>query len=115
MDFADKIKEWVTTDNRIKINSNELKTLRNHRSELTNSIIDYVTVHDMTHNTIQISDGLIKFQNIKITPPLTFKFITQCLKDCIENEEQVKQLINYIKEKRAIRYVPEVKRTYKSV
>lgn len=115
MSFEEKIKEWVTTDNRIKNSSSEIKNLRKHRHELTDAIIDYVTTHDMAHNTIQISDGLIKFQNVKVTPPLTFKFITRCLKDCIENEEQVTQLVNYIKEKREIRYVPEVKRTYKSV
>ena len=115
MSFEDKIKEWVATDNRIKNNAVERKKLRNHRTELTHTILDYVTAHDMTHNTIQISDGLIKFQNVKMTPPLTFKFITQCLKDCMENEEQVNQLVNYIKEKREIRYIPEVKRTYKSV
>tara|TARA_Y100001970_G_scaffold83661_2_gene105740 strand:+ start:452 stop:799 length:348 start_codon:yes stop_codon:yes gene_type:complete len=115
MSFEDNIREWVALDNRIKNSNAELKALRNQRSMLCNDIFDHVTNHNMSHNTIQISDGLLRFQNAKVTPPLTFKFITQCLKECIVDEEQVAKLIQYIKEKREVRYVPEVKRTYKSV
>ena len=66
----------------------------------------------MSHARIQISDGLLKFQNNKVTSPLTFKFLKQCLSECIENEEKVEQLINYIKEKREVKYVPDIKRLY---
>ena len=115
MSFEDNIREWVALDNRIKNSIAELKVLRNQRGTLCTGIIDHVADNNMSHNTIQISDGLLRFQNAKITSPLTFKFITQCLKECIIDEEQVAKLIQYIKEKREIRFVPEVKRTYKSI
>ena len=115
MSFEDKIREWVVTDNRIRHGTNELKIMRLERVDLADGIIDYVASHNMTNQTVQISDGIIKFQNTKITSPLTFKFIRKCLNDCISSEEQVNRLISYIKEKRVIRYTPEVKRIYKSV
>ena len=115
MSFEDNIREWVTLDNRIKNSTAELKVLRSQRSTLCNGIIDHVATNNMSHNTIQISDGLLRFQNAKVTSPLTFKFITQCLNECIVDEEQVAKLIQYIKEKREVRFVPEVKRTYKSI
>lgn len=99
-------------DNQIKQYSAHVKELRQQKNNLSNNIISHAVDNNMSHNTIQITDGTLKFQNMKVTSPLTFKFITECLNDCIEDEEQVKMLINYIKKKREVKYVPEVKRTY---
>ena len=112
MSFEDNIKQWVMVDNQIKQYSAHVKELRQQKNNLSNNIISHAVDNNMSHNTIQITDGTLKFQNMKVTSPLTFKFITECLNDCIEDEEQVKMLINYIKKKREVKYVPEVKRTY---
>ena len=113
MNFEEAIKNWVAIDDEIKDKTAELRQLRDMRSQSQEAILDHVTTNGMAHKTVQISDGLLKFQNCKVTAPLTFRFITQCLNDCISDENQVKQLIKYIKQKRAIKYVPEVKRSYK--
>lgn len=112
MDFEENIRNWVMIDNKIKQYSTTIKTLREQKNELTSSIITYVAENNMEHNTIQISDGNLRFQNNKISSPLTYKFITRCLNDCIKDEDQVKQIISYIKSQREVRYVPEVKRRY---
>tara|TARA_Y100000591_G_scaffold163648_1_gene141233 strand:- start:632 stop:976 length:345 start_codon:yes stop_codon:yes gene_type:complete len=112
MSFEDNIRQWVTVDNQLKKYNTEVKRLREAKSILGNNILAHAVDHNLSHSVVEISDGSLKFQNVKVTSPLTFKFITQCLKDCIEDEEQVKLLINYIKQKREVKYVPEVKRTY---
>ena len=109
MSFEEKIKEWVLVDNQIKQYNTHIKSLRQQKNNLSNNIIAHAVENNMSHNTIKITDGSLKFQNVKVTSPLTFKFITECLKDCIEDEEQVKLLIDYIKKKREVKYVPEVK------
>jgi hypothetical protein len=114
MSFEDRIKEWVTTDNRIRSHSGELKQLRERRGQLADAITDYVISQNMTNSTVHISDGFLRFHTVKTIPPLTFRFVKQCLEDCISSQEQVDQLIKYIKAKREVRYSPEVKRTYKS-
>ena len=113
MSFEEAIKNWVSTDNEIKERTGELKNLRSARNQYQEYILDHVTDNNMAHKTVQISDGTLRFQNCKVIAPLTFKFITQCLNDCISDEGQVKQLVNYIKQRRTIKYVPEVKRLYK--
>lgn len=113
MSFEEAVKSWVATDNEIKEKMTELKELRDTRVHYQECIIDYVTNNDMEHKTVQITDGELRFLNNKVTSPLTFKFITQCLTDCISDENQVKQLVEYIKQKRSIKYIPEVKRSYK--
>lgn len=112
MSFENQIKEWVQVDNQIKHYNTQVKELRQQKNNLSNNIIAHAVENEMSHSTIKISDGSLKFQNVKVTSPLTFKFITECLKDCIDDEDQVKILIDYIKKKRNVKYVPEMKRSY---
>ena len=112
MSIEDHIRQWVTVDNQIKKYTIETKKLRELKSNLSNNILAHAVDHNLSHSMVEISDGSLKFQNMKVTSPLTFKLITECLSDCIDNKEQVKQLVDYIRQKRDVKYVPEVKRTY---
>ena len=112
MSFENKIQEWVTIDNKIKRYQDAIRHEKMQRTELSEQILSYVETEKMTHAQIQISDGLLKFQNNKITTPLTFKFLKQCLSECIDSEEKVEQLMNYIKERRDVKYVRDIKRLY---
>jgi hypothetical protein len=49
---------------------------------------------------------------VKDTQQLTFKHLETCLSEIIKNEEQVKKIIEYVKNKREVNYVPEIKRIY---
>ena len=111
--FQTNIQNWVNIDNQIKNLKKELKDLRSNKNALTNSIFTYAESNNLENAIIQISDGKLKFQNVKSTSPLTFKFIEECLNECIKNEEQVKQLIKFIKQKRTSQYSYDIKRTYK--
>ena len=112
MNFENDIQQWVAIDNKMKEYSTETKNLREKKNILTEKIMEHVENNNMSHNIINITDGQLRFQTNKITPPLTFSFITECLNDCIEDSEQVNQLIKYFKEKRKFKYVSDVKRTY---
>ena len=39
--------------------------------------------------------------------------IEQCLNECIDNEQNVKDIIKYIKQKREIKYYNDIRRSYK--
>ena len=97
MSFEEKIQQWVTIDNKIKRYNDELKLLRNDRNNISDTIHEYVEQNKLNNATIKISDGMLKFQSMKITSSLTLKFIETCLNDCIESEDNVKEIMNYIK------------------
>ena len=112
MDLSEYIKEWVNYDNQIKLHSNKMKELRVRKNQLTESIFDYAEQNNLQNAVIEISDGKLKFQNIKQTSPLNFRFLEQCLNECIGNEQHVKDIIKYIKQKRETKYSNEIKRSY---
>ena len=115
MDFTQNIREWVTIDNRIKKYQDEIKRERALRNKLTSSILEHAESSNMQHAVIEITDGKLKFQNTKVSSPLTFRFVQQCLTECLpdpDNEARAKAIINYIKSKRDINLKTEIKRFY---
>ena len=112
MDFTQSIREWVSIDNKIKKYQEEIKKERVIRNALTSSILEQAVESNMEHAVIEITDGKLKFQNTRVTAPLIFRFLEECLNECIKGEEQVKQIIKYIKSKREVKYVPDIKRSY---
>ena len=112
MSFEENIQNWVATDNLIKSHNQKLKELRELRTNLNANIITYVEQNNLGNAVIEITDGKLKFQNTKSSPPLTYKFVKTCLMEQLDNEETVKQLIDYMKEKREFKYSAEIKRSY---
>ena len=100
MSFEDNIRIWVQTDNQIKLYLEKVRGLRTERTDIADSLLTYAASNNLAHATIQISDGKLRFQETKTTTPLTLKFITRCLTDCIEDKEQVGLIMRYIKEQR---------------
>jgi hypothetical protein len=112
MSLEENIKKWVSLDNQLKTLTEKAKELRDARSTTEDLILDYVETKKMNNATVNISDGRLRFVSTKQTAPLTLKYVEECLTHCIGNAEKVEQLMEYIKEKREVKYVPDIKRTY---
>lgn len=112
MSFEQNIQQWIAIDNQMKIINDKHKELRDKKQSLSNQINSYVETKQLSNSTINISDGKLKFINVKDTQQLTFKYLETCLGEIIKNEEQVKKIIEYVKNKREIKSVPEIKRFY---
>mgnify|MGYP000878025750 FL=1 len=110
--FQKNIQDWVTVDNRIKTLNQQVKGLRENRNLLTNNIFTYAENNSLENAVIQISDGKLKFQNVKQTSPITFKLVKEVLDECIKNDEHVETIINAIKNKRESKVSYDIKRTY---
>ena len=112
MSFEQQIQQWVTIDNQMKILGDKMKELRDKKNTLTEQINTQVESGNISTPSIKISDGQLKFVKTKDTQQLTFKYLETCLNEIIKSEEQVKKIIDYIKNKRDVKYVSEIKRFY---
>ena len=112
MEFEKSIKEWVKVDDQLKILSKKQKELREKRNTLNDSINYYIETNKLNNSVIKISDGSLKYNSTKNAQPLTFRYIRECLSNCISNEENVEQLMEYIKNHREIKVSNELKRYY---
>lgn len=110
MSFENNIKKWVSLDNQIKSMNDKIKNMRDEKNSTEESILEYIETNNLKNATINISDGKLRFTTTKQTPPLTLKYIEECLLKCISNEEQVKAVMKVIKESREYKYTPDIKR-----
>lgn len=110
MSFEQNIQQWVLIDNQIKLLNEKIHELREKKTRLGENITNHVEENNLRNATVQISDGKLRFVNTKVSSPLTFKYVEKSLGEVIKNQTQVKQLVEYLKEKREVKVVPEIKR-----
>ena len=111
-EITEKIQQWVKLDNNIKLSNKRLQESRKEKNEIGQEINDIVYKNNWQHAEIEISDGKLRFNEVKVTSPLTFGFLKECLSHFIEDEKQVNTIITYIKEQRQIKYNKDIKRIY---
>jgi hypothetical protein len=110
MSFENQIQQWVSLDNQLKQLNEKVKDLRDKRNNLEENITSYASENNLSNATVKISDGRLKFTNTKVQEPLTFKYLEKTLGEVIKNESQVKLIMEHLKQKRAVKIVPEIKR-----
>jgi seryl-tRNA synthetase len=110
MSFENQIQQWVSLDNQLKQLNEKVKDLRDKRNNLEENITSYASENNLSNATVKISDGRLKFTNTKVQEPLTFKYLEKTLGEVIKNELQVKLIMEHLKQKRAVKIVPEIKR-----
>lgn len=106
------IQNWVELDNELKRINERAKDIRTRKNDIEDKLMNYVEDNNMNNSVVNISDGKIKFCETKQTSPLTLGFLEKCLSEVIANQNQVKQIVDYIKSKRETKMVPEIKRYY---
>lgn len=112
MSFEEQIQQWVQIDNQLKSFNEKVKELRDKKNIIFQQINNNIEENQLNNATIKITNGQLKFVKIKETQPLTFKYLETCLSEIIKNEEQVKKIVEYVKNKRQVNYITEIKRYY---
>jgi len=110
--FQENIKKWVQLDTQIKKLNDDTKSIRNEKNTLTENIINFVDRNKLNSSTIKISDGKLRFAQVKQTAPITLHFLETCLLETIGDERKVNQLMTYIKDRREIKTINDIKRYY---
>lgn len=110
--FENQVQQWVLLDNQLKKINEQVKELREKRNAVCDNIINYAIENNITNSALLINDGKLKFVNTRVPEPLTFKYLEKTLSEVIKNESQIKIIIEQLKQKRAIKLVPELKRFY---
>ena len=108
--FEHQLQQWVSIDNQLRALNEKIRVLREAKSKINESVFTHIKENNLSNSSIQIRDEKIKFALTKVQQPLTFKYLEKTLSQIIKNESQVIQILNYIRDKRETKVVPELKR-----
>ncbi len=86
--------------------------MKEQKNNIETNILTYFEQNHLNNATAKITGGRLSFVETKQSAPITLKFLHQCLSECIKNPSQVEQIVNYIKDKREIKYSKDIKRYY---
>jgi len=109
MAFESTIKDWIINDKELQTLNDRIKQLRARRTELDSKIIEYTRESEIK-KTFKYGDVVMKVLDVNISETITFKYLERCLSDMVKNENQVKQMMDYIKRNRTVRTVSHVER-----
>jgi hypothetical protein len=112
MSFEQKIQQWVSIDNQLKDLSDKMRELREKRNSLCVHLTNYAKENNLENASVKVSDSRLKFVTSRVQPQLTFKYLEKSLGEIIKNENQVKQIVEYVKQNRESKTVSEIKRYY---
>ena len=110
MSLEENIKKWVILDNNIKELKKKIKLLKEDKASYNKNIIQFISSNNLDNATIKIRNGKLKFVDINYPQPLTYKFLFNCLNKFLNNDNQVMEIITFIKSEREIKTVREIKR-----
>lgn len=110
MSFDHKIQQWIQLDNQLKKMNEQTKQLREQRNALEQNITTYAKSNNMMDTTVQLSTDKLKIVETRVQEPLTFKYLERSLGEIIKNESQVQLIMDHLKQKRASKIVPEIRR-----
>ena len=109
-EFIENVKQWMLCENQVSNLNENLRTLRNKKSQLTNSICEYMESNSITQKKIEINDCTLKYCEKKEYSPLTFNYIEDCLKEVIENTDDIQYIMKYLKENREIKVYSDIRK-----
>ena len=108
-----RIQRWVQLDNAIKQSNDQVRDLRASRNEVESSILSHVANNNLSHATVRIKDGTLKFAfNAKQPPALTLSFLSEALAECCP-PQQAADIMQHIRAKRdaSAKVVSQIRRT----
>ena len=108
--MENNIKNWLLLDNKIKELNQKINELREKKNSYKNDIYQHVTNNNLNNATIKIGNDYLKFVETKQNTPISYKFLIEALKNCLTDENDIENIINYIKTNRESKIINDIKR-----
>ena len=112
MSFEDNVRQWTILDTKIRLANAQLREMRTTRDNLSKSVCDHMKQTGIDKRKIEIADSKIEVSEKKEYSSLTMGYLEKCLSAIIQEQESVKHILQYIKDKREIKKSVELKRTF---
>lgn len=111
MDLNEAIKKWVSLDNnQIKI-TQQLKTIREEKNNITDKLVNHFNEKNQNFPRINISDGKLNFIEVKQYNTISYKFLEDCLLEFYQDKEKTDEILDFIKSRRKYNTIQIIKRS----
>lgn len=98
--FVNALKKWASYDKEIKQQNLIVKNLKDKKEELESALLKYMENNNLTNTQLTLSGHNINYNKILTPASLSIKIIEEVLSDYLNNQSDVINICNNIKQKR---------------
>ena len=110
--FEDNVRQWTILDTKIRLANSQIKEMRTMRDNLSKTVCEHMKQTGIDKRKIEIADSKIEVVEKKEYSSLTMGYLEKCLSAIIQEQDSVKHILQYIKDKRDIKKTIELRRTF---
>ena len=111
MDLASNVKEWIALDNQARVLTDQLRAVRERRNTAQDAVLNAADQAGASGARIRVSDGYLRFAQVRTTPPLSLRYVEGCLSRTLGDANKVAEAMQIIRDGRATREETLIKRT----
>ena len=112
--FKDTVNEWMKLDDEQQRLLDQVAEIRKRKQYLSDSIIQTLKSKNKLHCTLDLPEGQLRVQTRKEYGHMTFLYIEKCFESLILDDAQRGFVIQYLKNNREVKNIPELKRYNKN-
>jgi hypothetical protein len=112
LSFEDRVRHWTLLDNKIRLANSQIKDMRTSRDNLSKTVCEYMKQNGLDNRKIEIADSKIEVYEKKEYSSITMGYLEKRLAEIIPEEESVKYILQYLRDKRDIKKSIDLKRTF---
>jgi hypothetical protein len=112
LSFEDRVRHWTVLDNKIRLANSQIKEMRTTRDNLSKTVCEYMKQNGLDSRKIEIADSKIEVYEKKEYSSITMGYLEKRLAEIIPEEESVKYILQYLRDKRDIKKSIDLKRTF---
>ena len=112
LSFEDRVRQWTLLDNKIRLTNSQIKEMRTTRDNLSKTVCEYMKQNGLDGRKIEIADSKIEVYEKKEYSSITMGYLEKRLAEIIPEEESIKYILQYLRDKRDIKKTIDLKRTF---
>ena len=98
--FVNALKKWASYDRDIKQQNLMVKNLKDKKDELESALLKYMENNNLTNTQLTLGGHNIKYNKTLTPASLSIKLIEEVLSEYLNNQSDVVNICNNIKQKR---------------
>jgi hypothetical protein len=110
MGIEDNVRSWVALDNQVRLLTEQLQNLRERRRGASDAVLAQAATDNVMSARVRVSDGYLRFARVKTSPPLSLKYVEECLTRCLADRAQIARIMTVVRDARAVREETAIKR-----
>ena len=107
--FSQEVQKYVKLEEEIQTLQSQLKTLKEEKQTSQNIIAKTMVSQNWQNRVIDAGSSELSLVERKQYGSITFTYLAEKLKNIIPDEEQVKYVIQYLKDQREVKTIQDIK------